>query len=403
MAGLAGRRVARLSARRVATIKKPGLHGDGGNLFLKVDDGGSKSWMFRHQVNGRVSKYGLGPIHTVTLAEARERAQAIRKQILDGVDPRAARRAAAVAAAKSISFDDACDRFIASHKAGWKSAKHIAQWTSTLGTYASPVFGGLPVSAIDTGLIMRALEPIWVDKNPTAQRLRGRIESVLDWGKAHGYREGENPAVWKGNLDHLLSATVGKTVHHPAMPFDEIAVFVDELRGRDDLPARALELLILTAARSGEVLGARWSEIDLANRVWIVPPERMKAGREHRVPLCDRAIAIVEGMPRSGDLVFPGAKRGRPLGGSTFRFLLRDMGRDDVTTHGFRSAFRDWISERTPFPTEVAEMALAHAVGNKVEASYRRGDLLDKRRELMAAWATFCDRATVSNVVALRS
>jgi integrase len=402
MAGQAGRRVGRLSARRVATIRKPGLHGDGGNLFLKVDDGGSKSWMFRHQVNGRVSKYGLGPIHTVSLVEARERAQAIRKQILDGVDPRAARREAAVAAAKSIAFDDAANRYIASHKAGWKNAKHVAQWGTTLRSYASPVFGKLPVSAIDTGLVMRVLEPLWTSKNATAHRLRGRIESVLDWAKAHGYREGENPAVWKGNLDHLLPAAVGKTVHHAAMPFDQIAAFVDELRGRDDLPARALELLILTAARTGEVLGAQWSEFDLANRLWTVPAERMKAGREHRVPLSDRAVAIVQEMQRSGDLVFPGAKRGRPLGPSTFQALLRHMGRD-VTAHGFRSSFRDWISERTSYPTEVAEMALAHAVGNKVEASYRRGDLLDKRRELMGAWAAFCDSRAVSNVVALRS
>jgi len=397
MAGIPGRRIGWLSARRVAAISKPGLHGDGGNLFLKLDVGGSKSWIFRHETGGKVRKYGLGPIHTISLAEARERAQAIRKQLLDGVDPRAA-------AAKTISFDAACERYIASHKAGWKNAKHVAQWTSTLRTHAAPVIGKLPVSAITTGLIMRVLEPIWSSRHATAHRLRGRIESVLDWAKAHGYREGENPAVWKGNLDHLLPASVAaaRTVHHPAMSIDEIAAFVDELRERDDLPARALVLLIMTAARTSEVLGAQWSEFDLASRLWTVPAERMKAGREHRVPLSDPAIAVVEGLPRSGDLVFPGAKRGRPLGPSTFRTLLRDMGRDDVTVHGFRSCFRDWISERTSFATEVAEMALAHAVGSKVESAYRRGDLLDRRRELMAAWAAFCDRARISNVVALR-
>ena len=411
MAGLAGRRVGRLTARYVETVKKPGLHGDGGNLFLKVDDGGSKSWMFRHQVSGKVRKYGLGPTHTLGLSDARQRAETIRRQLLDGIDPKEARRAeqeaAAVAKAKSISFDKATEAYIDSHRAGWKSDKHAGQWRATLQTYASPVFGGLPVSAIDTGMVMRVLKPLWVSKNETAHRLRGRIENVLSWSKVHGFRSGENPAQWRGHLDHLLPARakVHKVEHHAALPYDQLPAFMRDLRGRYGIAALALEFAILTATRTSETLNATWSELDLDNKLWIIPPERMKGAREHRVPLCKRTIAIIAEMRtvKCSDFLFPGAKRGKPLSNMAMLTTLRRMGRGNLTAHGFRATFKTWATEKTHHQREVIEAALAHVIGDKTEAAYQRGDLLDKRRKLMDAWAVYCDsRATTGKVVALR-
>ena len=387
------------------------MYGDGGNLFLKVDDGGSKSWMFRHQVGGKMRKHGLGPTHTVSLSDARERAEAIRRQLLDGIDPREARRAereaAAVAQAKSMSFDMAMEAYIDSHRAGWKSDKHAAQWKATLTAYASPVFGKLPVSAIDTGMVMRVLQPIWSSKNETAHRLRGRIEAVLSWAKAHGYRHGENPATWRGHLDHLLPARkkVHKVEHHAALPYAKQPAFMRALRKRFGVAALALEFAILTATRTSETLGAAWSEFELAEKLWSIRGERMKGGREHRVPLSDRAVAIVQEMQtvRHGDFVFPGAKRGKPLSNMAMLNTLKRIGRDDLTAHGFRSTFRTWAAERTNYQREVIEAALAHVVGDKTEAAYQRGDLLDKRRRLMDAWAAYCDsRATTGKVVAYR-
>ena len=411
MAGKAGRRVGILTARQVMTAKKPGLHGDGGNLFLKVDDGGSKSWLFRHQVAGKVKKYGLGPTHTVSLIDARQRAEAIRRQLLDGIDPREARRAeqeaAAVAQAKSVSFDAATQAYIDSHRAGWKSDKHAAQWQATLAAYASPVFGKLPVSAIDTGLLMRVLQPIWTTKNETAHRVRGRVEAVLSWSKVHGYRSGENPAVWRGHLDHLLPARgkVHKVEHHAALPYAKLPAFMRDLRSRYGIAALALEFAILTATRTSETLNAAWPEFSVAHRLWTIPAERMKGGREHRVPLCDRAVAIIEDMRtvRRSDWLFPGAKRGKPLSNMAMLLALRRMGRGDLTTHGFRATFKTWATERTNYQREVIEAALAHVIGDKTEAAYQRGDLLDKRRRLMDAWAAYCSgRALSGDVVALR-
>jgi integrase len=413
MAGLAGRRVGKLAARKVDTVTKPGLYGDGANLYLKVDDSGAKSWIFRWEVGGgKVRKIGLGPLHTVGLVAARDRAEDARKLILDGIDPRQARReakaAAAVAEAKLITFDAARDAYIESHRAGWKSDKHAAQWKATLATYASPHFGALPVGEIDVGLVMRALDPIWKTKSETAHRVRGRVESILDWAKVRGYRSGENPARWKGHLDHLLPARgkVHKVEHHAALPYDQMPAFMRDLRERYGVAALALEFAILTAARTSETLNAAWDEVDLAKRTWTIPAERMKGDREHRIPLSDRAIAIIEDMKavKHGAFIFPGAKRGKPMSNMAMLLLLRRMGRDDLTTHGFRSSFRTWTAERTNFQREIAEAALAHVIGDRTEEAYQRGDLFEKRRRLMTAWAAFAETkpAKASNVTALR-
>ena len=293
-----------------------------------------------------------------------------------------------------MTFDACAAAYIEAHKTSWRNEKHRDQWRNTLNSYASPVFGSLPVQAIDVALVMKVLEPIWKTKSETASRLRGRIEAVLDWATVRSYREGENPARWRGHLDKLLPARskIQKVEHHPALPHDEIGDFMAMLRGQDGTAARALEFLILTAARTGEIIGARWDEIDLEDKIWVVPGARMKAGREHRVPLSGAALAILEQMReiREGDFVVPGGKKGKPLSNMAMLAVLKRMGRDDLTTHGFRSTFRDWAAERTNFPREVVEMALAHTIESKVEAAYRRGDLFQKRRQLMEAWVRFC-------------
>lgn len=283
-----------------------------------------------------------------------------------------------------MTFDQCSAAYIAAHQAGWHNFKHRQQWTHTLRDYASPIFGALPVEAIDTALVMRVLEPIWATKSSTASRVRGRIESILDWAKVRGYREGENPARWKGHLDHLLPARgkVKKALHHAALPYTEVPAFMARLRGEEGVAAKALSFLILTAVRRGEVLGARWGEIDLAAKVWTIPAKRMKAGREHRVPLSSEALAILQSMPPINDVVFP-------VSGEAMWKTLRSI-EIDATAHGFRSSFRDWCGEETSFPREVAEAALAHLSGDSTERAYRRLDALEKRRELMEAWAGFC-------------
>jgi integrase len=392
------RTIGKLTALAVAQAKRRGYYGDGGGLFLQVSATGSKSWVFRFKEAGRLREMGLGPTHTIGLADARQRAQDCRRARLDGRDPiegrRAERMAAKFDAAKAMTFKASAERYIAAHKAGWRNAKHAAQWSATLDTYVYPSFGALPVQAVDVGLVLKAIEPIWATKPETASRVRGRIESILDWATARGYRQGENPARWRGHLENLLPrpSKVRRVEHHAALAYPEIARFMVELRHQEGVGARALEFAILTAARTGEVIGAQWDEINTAERLWTVPAERMKGGREHRVPLSDAALAIVAQMAaiRSGDFVFPGGRANRPLSNMAFLMLLRRMGRGDLTAHGFRSSFRDWAAERTGFPAEVAEMALAHAVTDKVEAAYRRGDLFQKRRQLAETWAKFC-------------
>jgi integrase len=297
-------------------------------------------------------------------------------------------------AAKGMTFRACAERYIEAHKAGWRNPKHALQWMSTLASYAYPVFGDLPVKAIDVGLVMKAVEPIWATKTETASRLRGRIESVLDWAAARGYRHGDNPARWRGHLDKLLPkrAKMQRVQHHPALAYDEVGAFMDALRSQGGIAARALAFCILTATRTSETLNARWDEIDLAAKLWVIPAGRIKAGKEHRVPLSAPALAILRQLAetRSGEFVFPGGKGGKPLSNMALLALLKRMERSDLTVHGFRSAFRDWAAERTHYPREVAEMALAHAIGDKVEAAYRQGDLFEKRRRLMEEWARFC-------------
>lgn len=341
---------------------------------------------------------GLGSLHTLTLAEAREKATNARKLILDGKDPvetkRAAKSAAIALAAKAMTFQACASAYVESHKAGWRNEKHAEQWIATLRSYAYPVIGKMPVAAVETAHVMRVLEPIWSTKPETASRLRGRIESVLGWAIARGYRVGDNPARWRDLLDNLLpSATAVKQVkHHAALPFTDIGEFLISLRKQEGIAARALEFAILTAARTSEVLGANWDEVDLDAALWVVPAERIKMKKEHRVPLSPGALSVLKDMAaiRIDHLVFPGGKQNRPLSSNAMLALLQRMERTDITVHGFRSTFRDWAAERTNYPREVCEMALAHAIGDKVEAAYRRGDLFDKRKRLMAEWAKFC-------------
>lgn len=414
------RTIERLSPLKVAKLAKAGKRGmwcDGGGLYLHVGPTGGASWILRYMLRGKARSMGLGPYPLFGLSEARDRARTALKMKYDGVDPleakHAERRAKKLEAAKAITFKQAAEKYIAAHKAGWKNGKHQDQWTNTLATYAEPVIGSFPVAEIDNALVLKVLEPIWITKPETASRLRGRIESILDWARVRGYRQGENPARWKGHLDKQLAprGKVRRIAHHAALPYRDMFEFMNALREQEGIAARALEFAILTAARTGEVIGATWAEIDLAARVWTVPRERMKGAREHRVPLSVRAIEILKAMqpdkgrPDPDTFVFEGRKPGTALSNMSLLMTLRRMGRSDVTAHGFRSSFRDWCAECTAFPSEVAEMALAHAVGDKVEAAYRRSDLFEKRRRLADEWAEFCNKPYVEssgNVVQLR-
>ena len=335
---------------------------------------------------------GLGSLNDVSLVEAREKAASARKQVKEGKDPIEERRvihsAAILAKAKAMTFDQCRDAYISSHRSGWRNIKHTWQWSASLKKYVTPIFGNVPVQYVDVALVTKALEPIWATIPETASRLRGRIEVILDWAKVRGLRTGENPARWRGHLDHLLPprSKVRKVEHHAALPYAEIGSFMTLLRERGAIAARALEFAILTAGRTSEVHGARWDEIDIDQRVWIVPADRMKAGKEHRVPLSAPAIAVLNVMRkvRQNGYIFPG-DRHITLSNTSMLMLLRRMGRNDLTVHGFRSSFRDWAAERTNFPSEVAEMALAHSVSSKVEQAYRRGDMFERRRRMMAA------------------
>lgn len=411
------RKQQRLSALQVSKLTKPGLYGDGGGLTLQITATGAKSWLLRYMVAGKPFGMGLGPTHTVSLAEARQKALEARKLLLDGINPLAAKKqgqiAAALADAKMMSFDQCAEAYILAHKAGWKNAKHGDQWTNTLNTYASPVFGHLPVAEIDTGLVVKCLAPIWESKTETASRVRGRIESVLGWATTSGYRTGENPARWKGHLENLL-ATISKTSrtkNHPSLPWQRIGAFMAALRVRDGVAARAVEFAILTACRSGEVRGAKWAELNTAGKLWTIPAERMKAKREHQVPLSDAALALLESMPKDSDddVVFAGTK-GQPLSDMSLTAVIRRMNGDEkpvwadvngegITVHGFRSTFRMWAAETTNYPREVAEHALAHQLPDAVERAYQRGSQFAKRAALMAEWAAFCATVPTDAVV----
>jgi integrase len=408
----------RLSDRTIRTAK-PGMHADGKGLYLQVRESSSersfsKTWIYRYAAQGigRERYMGLGSYPDIGLATARARAtdaRKLREQQIDPIDYRdeqraALKRADAEEKAKLVTFDECRDAYIDSHRSSWRNTKHAKQWTNTLKTYVTPVFGDLPVQVVDTGLVCKVLERMWTIKPETASRVRGRIEAILDWAKVREYRCGENPARWRGHLDHVLPARskVRKVKHHAALPYSEIGAFMASLRERNATAARALEFTILTAARTGEVLGARRAEIDLASKVWTIPGERMKAGREHRVPLSRQAVALLDQLLNNheSEYVFPGEHRAT-LSNMAMDMLLRRMD-SDVTVHGFRSTFRDWAADCTSFSNEVCEAALAHVIGNKAEAAYRRGDLFDKRRKLMEAWAVYCAAPKAGKVVELR-
>lgn len=393
------KRERRLTAVAVERIKEPGYYHDGAGLYLQVSRTCSKSWIFRFTLAGKSREMGIGGYPVVSLAAARSKARECRGLLDRGIDPiedRNAKRQADRIATSATTFDQCATAYITAHRPSWKNAKHAAQWESTLATYCSPVFGALPVRSVDTPMVLRVLQPIWLTKAETANRLRGRIESILDWATVQKYRAGENPARWRGHLEHLLAAPnrTKRIEHHPALPWQEIGAFMVELRQQAGIAARAMEFAILTAARSGEVRLAAWSEIDLDSRIWTVPADRMKAGKEHRVPLSDGAVSLLQSMHRvvECDLIFPGAREGRPLSDMSLTACLRRMNRGDITVHGFRSTFRDWCAESANFPREVCEHALAHSLPDKVEAAYRRGDLLDKRVLLMQEWNTFCSK-----------
>jgi integrase len=403
-----------LTAAKVRTAG-PGQYMDGNGLRLFVRDTGTRFWLFRYTMAGKTREMGLGRAGAepgaVPLSEARQKAGDLHRLVKSGTDPltqRDAERAAAKAAAQAAvvrrtTFRETAERFIAGNKAGWRNAKHRAQWGSTLATYAYPHMGELPVADVATAHVLAALHPIWTTKPETAARVRGRIEAVLDYARAVGLRTEDNCARWRGHLSNTLPARseVAPVEHHAALPWGEVGQFMAALQGQPGMGARALAFAILTAARSGEVLGARWSEIEMDAALWTVPPTRMKAKREHRVPLTPAALAILADVARlrptdaPDAFVFPGAQLGRGLSNMTMTAVLRRMKRGDLTVHGFRSCFRDWASELTSYPGELSEAALAHVVGDKVEAAYRRGDLFDKRRDMMAAWATFCARPYV--------
>jgi integrase len=407
------RPIERLSAVALSKLaRRKGVFCDGGGLYLHCDPPAQRSWLFRYRMNGKARWMGLGPYPAVSLAKARERAANARSLKALGADPidqrNSGHAAARLDAAKLVTFRQCAESYINAHRVSWRNATHASQWRNTLSTYAYPHIGALSVQSIDTSLVMKVLDPIWTKKPETASRVRGRIESILDWAKVRGYRDGENPARWKGHLDHLLPAKgkVRRVQHHAALPYDELPVFMAALREQDGVAARAFEFLILTAARTGEVIGMRWSELDLKNSVWTVPTERMKAGRQHRVPLCSRAVAILQSIkPSKVDavaFVFPGSKPQRPLSNMAFLMLLRRMKHGYLTAHGFRATFKTWATERKNFPREVIEAALAHVASDKIEAAYQRGDVLEKRRKLMDAWAEYCNTPSTGKVVAFR-
>jgi integrase len=408
------KRKAEMSALEVKRLVNPGLHFVGGvpGLALQVTPTGARSWVLRATVGGRRRDMGLGAFPDVPLARARESARDEREKIRKGVDPieerRAARSALRAAVAAAMSFDEAAEKYVAAHSAGWRNPKHVQQWTNTLAQYASPVMGALAVSDIQLPHILQVLEPIWHAKTETATRVRGRIESVLDWATTRGLREGPNPARWRGHLDKLLPkpAKIAKVEHHAAVPIGEIAALMARLKAAEGMGALALQFAILTAARSGEVRGATFDEIDRDAKLWTVPAERMKGHREHRVPLSDAALAVIDrasAMPHvDGSRFVFAAPRGGQLSDMTLTAVLRRL-EVDAVPHGFRSTFRDWAAERTNYPNEVAEMALAHAVANAVEAAYRRGDLFEKRRHMMDDWAAFLARTeTPGKVVPMK-
>ena len=404
------RKINQLTALKVKSIIQPGYHRDGGGLALQVSPVGSKSWIFLYTLQGRSREMGLGSLDTVSLADARIKAKEYRNQLLDGNDPLdvKAKKTGEHRLKQKMTFDACAAAYIETHKSGWRNAKHTAQWQNTLRTYVSPEFGHLPVSEVDTSLVMRVLSPIWTTKSETASRVRQRVESVLGWATVSGYRTGDNPARLKQHLDNLLPKIKKTKEHHPSLPWAEVGAFMSELRQQEGLAAKALELTILTAGRSGEIRGARWDEIK--GNLWTIPANRMKAESVHLVPLSTQALALLETMHESGEFLFPGAKKDI-MSDATMSAVIKRMKTDwrdtdgkKITVHGFRSSFRIWCAE-TPasrFGKDAAEFSLAHKLPDKVEESYYRSTLVDIRRELMQQWSNFCDQTTSATVTQLR-
>ena len=402
-----GRETNRLTAIEVKNLTAPGLYPDGAGLYLQIAKGGSKSWIFRYSFAGRKRDLGLGSVKDVSLADARLEAAEARRLLNKRIDPIDERRETRAQiqrdAARTLTFKQVAEAYIARNEPTWRNPKHRQQWRNTLETYVYPVIGHLPVHDVTTEHVLKILEPIWTTKAETASRIRGRIEIILNAAKTLGAREGENPAVWRGHLSNLLSKQPKSDRHHPAMPYADVPDFVAELTEHEGFAALALRLLILTGLRTNEILGARWDEIDMEAGVWTVPGERMKGGREHRVPLSPAALDVLReaGKVRLNDYVFPGQKLGRPLSNMALLMLLRRFEITDATGHGFRASFRTWAEEETPHPKHVAKMALAHELPSKVEAAYNRGDLFAKRRLLMDDWATFCTTPPAQKIVKL--
>jgi len=389
------------TVEKLAKAAMAGLTNDGDGLYFKVGKTGGTSWIFRFKIAGKSRDMGLGRYPEVGLAEARDKATEARKLSKAGTDPLAVRDAERetqritrqAEAARAVSFREVASAYIAAHRAGWKNAKHAQQWESTLATYAHPTIGALPPQDVTTGHVLEILQPIWTTKPETASRVRNRIELVLDAAKARNLRQGENPARWRGHLDKLLPkrSKVRVVKSHAAMAWGELPTFMAELAKQEALSARALELTILTACRTSEILNATWGEIDLNSRTWTIPSERMKAGKAHRVPLSDAAMGMLDRVPHleGADYLFPGTKDGKPLSNQAMTMTLRRMGKGHLTVHGFRSTFRDWAAECTPYPREVCELALAHRIADGAEAAYWRSDIFEKRRALMEDWARY--------------
>jgi integrase len=414
---IVARQIDKLSALTVSKVKKKGYYPDGQNLYLQVVDSGAKTWIFRYMLNGKSREMGLGGVSSLTLADARVKAAECRKLLNEGIDPIAARNIAntnkQLAAAKAQTFRQCAEAYIDAHKAGWRNEKHIWQWGNTLQRFAYPIIGDLPVQDVDVTLVLKILEQkieelkgkkFWEARPETASRVRGRIEVILDWATSREYRRGENPARWRGHLENLLPkrSKVQVVVHQAALPYEHMENFMAALKKQEGIAALAMAFTILTATRTSEVIGAMWKEIDLQGKIWTIPANRIKAGREHRVPLSEPALHILKEIKKQHDLIeqkkssdgsgwiFTGQRQGKPISNTAMLMLLRRMKKQDITVHGFRSSFRDWAAEQTHFAREVAEMALAHAIGDKVEAAYRRGDLFEKRTQLMDAWARYC-------------
>jgi integrase len=396
------RAINRLSIREIAKARKgalpPGKYHDGAGLYLQIGPTGTAAWIFRYMLDRRSRDMGLGSLSILDAAKARKARDEQRELLLRRVDPIEARDQSyqqdRLERSRSMTFRQCAEAYIEAHRAAWSNAKSAPQWRSSLKTYSYPIFGSLPVQAVDTALVMKALAPIWTEKTDTATKVRGRIEVILGWATTQGYRQGDNPARWKGHLANLLAqpSKVAPVQHQPALPFAEIAEFITELRSIEGVAADCLAFTILTASRTSEAIGARWSEIDLERKLWVVPPDRIKSRREHRQPLSAPALAILASRRKKkrSDFVFEGRKAGKPLSNMAMLKLLARMGRDDITTHGFRSSFKDWAAEMTTFPNEVSEMALAHVVSDATERAYRRGDLYAKRAGLMDEWAAWC-------------